>query len=52
MVVVLGVGSQRLISPNPITALAVLLLGLRLLLGCDNYSFGCFVVGVVVIVGL
>ena len=51
--VVVGGGSQRLISPNPTTVFVVLLLGLRLLLGCDNnYSFGCFVVGVVFVVGL
>ena len=31
-----GGGSQRLPNPNPTTVLAVLLLGLWLLLGCDN----------------
>ena len=33
-----GVGgdSRQLLSPNPTTVLVVLLLGLRLLLGCDN----------------
>ena len=34
-VVVVG-GSQRLLSLNPTTVLVVLLLGLWLLLGCDN----------------
>ena len=33
--------------------MVVLLLALWFLLGCDNnYSYGCFVVGVVVVVGL
>ena len=31
-------GSQRLLSLNPTTAMVVLLLGLWLLLGCDNCS--------------
>ena len=31
-----GGGSQRLLSLNPTTVLVVLLLGLWLLLGCDN----------------
>ena len=30
--------SQRLLSLNPTTVMVVLLLGLWLLLGCDNYS--------------
>ena len=30
-------GSQRLLSLNPTTVMVVLLLGLWLLLGCDNY---------------
>ena len=34
--VVGGGGSQRLLSLNPTTALVVLLLGLWMLLGCDN----------------
>ena len=34
--VVVG-GSQRLLSLNPTTVMVVLLLGLWLLLGCDNY---------------
>ena len=33
---VVGGGSQRLLSLNPTTDLAVLLLGLWLLMGCDN----------------
>ena len=50
-----GGGSQRLLSLNPTTVMVVLLLGLWLLLGCDNNpnsSYGCFVVRVVVVVGL
>ena len=31
-----GGGSQRLLSLNPTTVMVVLLLGLWLLLGCDN----------------
>ena len=31
--------SQRLLSLNPTTVMVVLLLGLWLLLGCDNTSF-------------
>ena len=34
-----GGGSQRLLSLNPTTVMAVLLLGLWLLLGCDNMAF-------------
>ena len=33
-----GGGSQRLLSLNPITVMAVLLLEFWLLLGCDNFS--------------
>ena len=47
--------SQRLLSLNPTTVMVVLLLGLWLLMGCDNhpnYIYGCFVVVVVVVVGL
>jgi len=33
---VVGGGSQRLLSLNPTTVIVVLLLGLWLLLGCDN----------------
>ena len=33
-----GGGSQRLINLNPTTVIVVLLLGLWLLLGCDNYD--------------
>ena len=48
-----GGGSQRLLSLNPTTIMVVLLLELWMLLGCDNnYSYGYFVVGVVVVVGL
>ena len=36
MVVVVGGGSQQLLSHNPTTVMVVLLLGLWLLLGCDN----------------
>ena len=32
-----GGGSQRLLCLNPTTVMVVLLLGLWLLLGCDNY---------------
>ena len=35
-------GSQRLPSLNPTTVLVVLLLGLWLLLGCDNIQFPIF----------
>ena len=48
--VVVG-GSQRLLSLNPTTVMVVLLLGLWLLLGCDNMitrSFNCVVVRIVV----
>ena len=34
--VVVGGGSQRLLCLNPTTVMVVLLLGLWLLLGCDN----------------
>ena len=47
--------SQQLLCFNPSTVMVVLLLGLWLLMGCDNYpnySYGCFVVVVVVVVGL
>ena len=40
MAVVGWVVSQRLLSLNPTTVLVVLLLGLWLLLGCDNSSCG------------
>ena len=33
-----GGGSQRLLSLNPTTVLVVLLLGLWLSLGCDNFK--------------
>ena len=33
-----GGGFQRLLSLNPITVMVILLLGLWLLLGCDNYE--------------
>ena len=33
----MGGGSQRLLCLNPTTVMVVLLLGLWLLLGCDNY---------------
>ena len=35
---VVGGGSQRLLSLNPTTVLVVLVLGLWLLLGCDNFN--------------
>ena len=41
VVVVVGGCSQRLLSLNPTTVMVVLLLGLGLLLGCDN-SFSLF----------
>ena len=34
--VLVGGGSQRLLSLNPTTVMVVLLLGLWFLLGCDN----------------
>ena len=50
-------GVQHLGKPDDVilerSLMVVLLLGLWLLLGCDNnYSCGCFVVGVVVVIGL
>ena len=37
-----GGGSQRLLSLNPTTVIVVLLLGLWLLLGCDNTAAFAF----------